>query len=88
MPRWTKQDKNAVRSTLDQLAEKLGGQAELARALGLQDRRVVNNWRARGLVPVDEHRSFVALAASHGVNVATSDLHPRSRQYEQTRQAV
>lgn len=79
MPRWTRQDKNAVRDILDQVAAKVGGQAEVARALTLADRRNVNNWRARGLIPLDEHPAFIALAAKQGIAVKPSDLHPRSR---------
>lgn len=80
MPRWTKEDKKRVRAAIDHIAGKLtGGQADIARELGLESRAVVNNWRRRGSVPLDYH-DYIMRKAAPDMQLTSAMLHPVARQ--------
>lgn len=84
---WTEKDKKRVRAVLDTITAR-SSQAEVARAAGLKSRSVLNNWRRRGIVPVEHIQVMIALAAQVGQTVTPGDLNPDARLIELAAKAI
>lgn len=76
---WTKVDRARVGRIIDHCASKYrGGQAEMARELGLGGRAKVTNWRKRGQIPVEAHAAIIR-AAKPEMAVIPAELHPDAK---------
>jgi hypothetical protein len=60
------------------LIEKLGNTSALARELNIPNRRVVSNWKQRG-IPAKYRKEIKKLADKKNIKVPTGFLDPRPR---------
>lgn len=75
---WDKGDQQFVAATIRGVAAKVGGQAELARQMGLNSRANINAWIKKGYIPVDNHAKFIDLAKPE-YSLRPEMLHPDAR---------
>lgn len=77
--KWTQKDQRLVREVIAHCAAKCrGGQAELARELGLSGRSTINAWATRGKIPIQYHPAIIRRAHPEMV-VTGAQLHPNAR---------